>query len=155
MRLAGGVVASWVEDAIGGTRDACRATVEDVRVDHCSGHVVVAKEFLHGADVAPVLEEMGRERVAEGVRSSPFGEARSTDSLDHGALDDGLVQVMAAALPCGLVDVEPGGREGPIARATRDRRSGTCEQGPRVARPSRRPGSGRPRAGASSSAGAE
>ena len=46
----------------------------------------------------------------------PLGEARPADGLDHGALQHGLVQVMAAALARGAVDVEPGGRKGPVPR---------------------------------------
>jgi hypothetical protein len=54
---------------------------------------------------------MGGEGIAEVVRGGPLGEARLTDGLDHGALQHGLMLVMALA--GGAVDVEPGGREDP------------------------------------------
>jgi len=41
--------------------------MEDVRIDHRRRDVAVAEELLHGADVVAPLEEVRRERVAEGV----------------------------------------------------------------------------------------
>src|SRR2546425_13377456 len=54
--------------------------------------------------------------MAEGVRRGPLGEARAADGLDHGALHDGLVQMMTTALTRRPVEVEPGGREDPLPR---------------------------------------
>ena len=43
------------------------AAIEDVRVDHGGFHILVAEEFLHGADIVAVLKQVGGERVAEDV----------------------------------------------------------------------------------------
>ena len=43
-----------------------------------------------------------------------FGDTGGGGRRGDGALDDGLVQVVAAALACDLVDVLPGGGEDPL-----------------------------------------
>jgi hypothetical protein len=47
--------------------DALQALLEDVGVDHRRLDVLVAQQFLHGADVVPGLEEMDGEAVTERV----------------------------------------------------------------------------------------
>jgi hypothetical protein len=101
---------SWAEDAVGGARDAGGAAVEDVGVDHRGIQVVVTEQLLNGADVAAIFQQMGGEGVAERVGGGPLGETRPADSLEHGALHHGLVEVMAAALAPGAVDVASQGR---------------------------------------------
>ena len=49
---------------VGGAAHPGRAAVEDVGVDHRRGDVAVPEEFFSRADVVPVLEQVGRERVA-------------------------------------------------------------------------------------------
>ena len=44
-------------------------------VDHGGFDVLVPEEFLDGADVVAVLEKLGGEGVAEGVRGDGFVEA--------------------------------------------------------------------------------
>ena len=76
--------------------DASRAPVEDVRVDHRRAHVVVAKQLLDGADIVALLQQVGGERMAEGVACSarartiarielllrrPYGSGRVTGAL--------------------------------------------------------------------------
>lgn len=51
------------EHPVGWAAHRGRATVEDVRVDHCRGDVAVPDEFLNRADVVLVFEQAGRERV--------------------------------------------------------------------------------------------
>ena len=55
------------EDPVAGAAHRGRATVEDVRMDHRRGDVAVPEEFLNRADVVPVFEQVGRERVPNGV----------------------------------------------------------------------------------------
>ena len=43
-------------------------------VDHGGFDVFVAEEFLDGSDVVAVLEEVGGEGMAEGVRADFFGD---------------------------------------------------------------------------------
>ena len=43
------------------------ALVQDVRVNHGRLHALVAEQFLDGADVVSILEQMGCEGMAQGV----------------------------------------------------------------------------------------
>src|SRR5947209_490319 len=81
-----------------------------------SPDVVVAQQFLDGADVAAVFEQMGGEGVSKRVRCSAFAEPRPPNSVEHGALQDRLVQVMTAALARSPVDIEPSSGKRPLPR---------------------------------------
>ena len=59
-------------------------------------HVLVAEELLDGADVGAGLQEVSRERVAQRMRVDGFGDAGGEGGATDGALDDGLVKMMAA-----------------------------------------------------------
>jgi len=85
-----------VIEAVEGASDGLRAAVEDVGVDHRGSHAAVPEQGLHGTDVVAVLEQVGRERVAEGVAGRAFGEARCDDRCSYGALNHRFVEVMAA-----------------------------------------------------------
>ena len=56
------------EEPVRGASHAHRPPVEHVRVDLCGADIPVPEELLNGADVVPVLEQVGREGVAQGVR---------------------------------------------------------------------------------------
>ena len=56
--------------------DAGVASVEDVRVDHGRLHAAVAEQLLDRADVVAVLEQVGREGVAQGVGGHALAQAR-------------------------------------------------------------------------------
>jgi len=83
----------------------------------------VAEKLLDGADVGSGLEQVGGEGVAEGVGADGLGDPGGETGSANGALDDGFVQVVAAALARGSIDVGPGGGEdplpGPLARRGR------------------------------------
>ncbi len=38
-----------------------------MRIDHCRLDILMPKQFLNRADVVPILQEMGRKRVAQCV----------------------------------------------------------------------------------------
>jgi len=78
-----------------GTPHAQPPTIQHVRIDHRRAHVSVSEQFL-GADIVAVLEQVRRERVAQGVAAGPLGDAGSVHGLGDGTLDDGLVQMEAA-----------------------------------------------------------
>jgi hypothetical protein len=59
---------------IGGALDAGQAGVENVRVDLRRADVTVSQKLLDGPDVMPRLEQVGRERVAKGVRAGALGD---------------------------------------------------------------------------------
>ena len=88
--------------------------VEHVRVDHRGADVVVPQQLLHGPDVASVFQEVGGEGVPERVRRGAFAELRPTTGVEHGALQHGLVKMMATALSCRPVGVQPRGGEDPL-----------------------------------------
>jgi len=58
--------------------DPGRPAVEHVGVDHRGADIAVAEQLLYGADVGPVLEQMGGEGMAEGVAGGTLGEACRT-----------------------------------------------------------------------------
>ena len=91
-----GCNAAFRPQEIGRAAHAAAAAVQDVRVDHRRLHVLVSEELLDRANIVPLLEQVGRERVAEGVTADPAGDAELDDGRAEGSLDDGLVQVMAA-----------------------------------------------------------
>ena len=70
--------------------------VEDVGIDHGGADIFVAEEFLDGANVVAVFEEMGGERVAEGVATGLFINTGQLDGLFDGTLQNRLMQVMTA-----------------------------------------------------------
>jgi hypothetical protein len=85
-----------------------------VGVDHRGRDVAVAQQLLDGADVVTRLEQVGGERVAQGVTGHPFGELRSPGGLLDGALEDGRVQVVPPETRA-LHTPEPGVRKRPLA----------------------------------------
>jgi len=54
----------------------------------------VAEEFLNGADVVAILEQVGREGMAEGVTGGPIRDAAAPDGIASGGLNGGFVQVV-------------------------------------------------------------
>ena len=79
-----------------------------MRVDHRRRDILVTEQLLDGANVAAALEQVGGERVAEGVAGRALGDSGSEHGPPDGLLEHGLVQVVAAALPRLGVQVEPG-----------------------------------------------
>jgi hypothetical protein len=87
------------------------------------GDLGVAEEFLDGADVIAGFEEMGGEGVAEGVAADWFGDLGELDCGTNGALEDLLVEVMAAGFAGARIDGKACGGEGvlpgPLAGSAR------------------------------------
>ena len=55
----------------------------------------MAQQFLYRSDVVPILQQMGGERVPEGVASRALGDPGPPNGIPDGALDGRLVQMMA------------------------------------------------------------
>ena len=53
--------------------DGFRAFVEHMSVDHGGLYIFVPKQFLDGADIVAILEQVSGERVSEGMRGNRFG----------------------------------------------------------------------------------
>lgn len=68
-------------------------------VDHGRPHAPVAEKLLNGADVVAVLQQMGGERVAEGMAGGALCDVALADSLANRLLDGRRVQVVAYFFP--------------------------------------------------------
>ncbi len=102
--------------------DAETGSVEDVSVDHGGADVFVAEEFLHGANVVAVLQQMRSEAVTEGVAAGGFVSAGGAHGDFDGVLEVFLEEVMTAGCAASRIDAELCGREDPLARPMNGRR---------------------------------
>lgn len=64
---------------VGGAADAPPAAVQHMRVDHCRANVFVSQQFLHGANVVTVGQQVSREGMAKGVTGDSFGQSSLSD----------------------------------------------------------------------------
>jgi hypothetical protein len=76
----------------------------------------VAEQFLDGPDVVAILEEVGSERVAQGMAGGGLGDAWRKSGAADGSLDYRLVKEMASALARWTTNVGSGGWEDPLPR---------------------------------------
>ena len=74
----------------------------------------MTKKLLDGSDVAIVLEQVGGKRVPQGVTRRRLGDAGVAHGVFDRALQDGLMEVMPAALAGLAVDIEPSGGKHPL-----------------------------------------
>jgi hypothetical protein len=74
-----------------------------VGVDHGGAHVFVAKQFLNGADVVAVFQQVGGEGMPQRVGGDGLLDLCGYGGPADGALNDGFVQVGTANfLTCGI-----------------------------------------------------
>ena len=52
-----------------------------MRVYHGGDHTCVAEQLLDGADIVTILEQMGGERMPQGMAAGPFGNPGALDRL--------------------------------------------------------------------------
>lgn len=86
------------------------ALVEDVGVEHRGFDVGVAKQFLDGADVIAVLQQVGGKAVAKGMWADGFGDGGEFGRFVNRFLHTVFVQMVAAlrpAAPAGESELEP------------------------------------------------
>jgi len=102
------------EEPVDGRLHACRAPIQDVRVDHRGRDVFVAEELLDGAELASIFEQMGGERMPESVAGGPFADLRVSHRSADGPLHDGLVEMMTASLTRTWLTVGSRGGENPL-----------------------------------------
>jgi len=74
----------------------------------------MSEQFLHGADVVAVLEQMGGERMSQRVRSGALGDPDPARGVLDRSLQDRLVQVMPAEMASQPVAIEARGGEDPL-----------------------------------------
>jgi hypothetical protein len=87
------------------------ATLENVGIDHGGFDILVSKEFLNCADIVAVLQEVGGEAVAKGVRGNSFLNISGLGSFFDGFLEGGFVNVVTPGYARTRVTGEFGGRE--------------------------------------------
>jgi len=75
-------------EAINGTAHAEGAAIEHVRVHHRRADVGMTQQLLHGPNVVPVLEQVGRKRMPEGMWTHTLGDARPPCPVRHRLLDN-------------------------------------------------------------------
>jgi hypothetical protein len=80
--------------SVGRAPDAEPTSVEKVGVDHRRADIRVAEQLLNGSNVIAVLEQVGRKRMTEGVAADSLRDPGEPDGCGHGALNDGLVQMV-------------------------------------------------------------
>src|SRR5215471_6135756 len=94
------------EHSVGRTPHPRRAPVEDVGVDHRGADVPVALQVLDGADVEAVLQQVGGERMPEGMARGGLGNPGAANRLLHRPLKDRFVEVVPAPLTGHAVHIE-------------------------------------------------
>ena len=60
---------------------------------------------MNGSNIVTVLEEVGGEGVAEGVRSDPLVYSGKADSIPDGPLEGSLVDVVTASCSSFGIDI--------------------------------------------------
>ena len=101
-----------VGSVVEGAADGAGAASEDVGVDHGGADIGVAEEFLDGADVVAVFEQVGGEGVPEGVAVDALGDFGAAGGFGDGFLEGVLVAVVASGEAGAGVLGERGGGEG-------------------------------------------
>lgn len=69
-------------------------SVEDMSVNHCRAHVLVAEKLLHRADVVAVLQQVRCEAVAQRVTARRLRHARRTDRFPHRLLEQAFIEMV-------------------------------------------------------------
>jgi len=71
------------------------ASIEDVSVNHRRFHVLVSKQFLHGADVVPILQQVGGKTIPEGLTGDALVDPCLTGCFLNRLLQAALAHMMA------------------------------------------------------------
>ena len=74
--------------------DAPSALVQDMGIDHGGVDVAVAQQFLDRPDIVPFFQEMGSERMPEGMAGDPLRNSRGRRRILHRSLKNGLVEMV-------------------------------------------------------------
>ena len=92
--------------------DSERAFVQNVGINHCRFHILVAEESLDSANIMTLLQEVGGEAMAESVRGDVLVDARHFGCISNRRADGAFVQMVAAR------DAGAGVRGRPLAGKT-------------------------------------
>ena len=75
-----------------------------MRIDHGCADVLMSEEFLDGTDIVSLFEEVGSERVAEGMAAAVLGDAGLADGIRDGTLEGAIIGMMSV-FSLGRVDL--------------------------------------------------
>ena len=62
-------------DGVKGASNTPASSVQNMGVDHGSGHVAVAEQLLDGPDIVAMFKEVGGKGVSEGMAGGGLGDA--------------------------------------------------------------------------------
>ena len=79
-----------------GRADCQAAALQNMGVDHGGFNILMTEQFLDSADIVAVLEQMGSEGVAKGVRGDGFVNFYELSGLANCLLQNCLIQMMTA-----------------------------------------------------------
>lgn len=95
---------------------ALSTPIQYVGLDHCGLHVLVSQQLLDGPNIVPILQEVRRKGVPEGVTRGEFGQPSPSHRPLDGPLDDGLMQMMPVPRRCATVHVVRRGGRDPLPK---------------------------------------
>ena len=89
---------SWVgaDLQIERTANTEGALIENVGIDHSGFEVFVPEEFLDGADIIAIFEQVGCEAMAQGMAAYFFVDLGGADGSFERSLECSVVEMMAA-----------------------------------------------------------
>jgi len=82
-------------EQVGRATDTSPSPIQNMRINHRRADVPMSEQFLDGPDVVPILEQMRRERMPQGVAGNQFGDAGMNGGIANGFLKDGFEEVVS------------------------------------------------------------
>jgi hypothetical protein len=109
-----GQCSSCIASLIEGTANSPGTPVQHVRIDHRGRHITVSEQFLDRPYVMAGFQQMRCKRMPKRMAGRRFRHTRRQHGGVKRPLNDGLVQMMWAALAGDPIDVTARGRENPL-----------------------------------------
>jgi hypothetical protein len=78
--------------------DPSPTPVQHVGIDHRRLHVPMPEQFLNGADIVAIFQEMSGERMAQRVAAGRLGRHHVSRGLFNSSLSHRFMQMMSPAL---------------------------------------------------------
>lgn len=94
------MITSWKRPSIQRAADCLWTSIERMGINHGGFDTLVPKQFLHGADIVAVLQEVGGETMPEGVGGDGFVYPGGLGGLLDGFLQAGFMDVVTTHHAC-------------------------------------------------------
>ncbi len=101
----------WGRGFVERTPNAETGFVQNMRIDHRRGNILVSQEFLDRPDVVAAFEQMGGKAMTESVTTGRLGDAGGEDGLFYSVLEILFWDVMTANLATTGIERRLGRRE--------------------------------------------